>query len=60
MIKEIEVKTNNGLNDCSIELVQVIEKDLDKLMVTYGFHRNKTTKSCEKISFTYIQFGKVV
>jgi hypothetical protein len=44
-IKTVKVKTENGLNDCKICLIQGIEKEIDKVMASNGFSRTTTTKS---------------
>ncbi len=59
-VKEVKIKTNNGLDDCQIGLIQVIEKDLDKIMNRFGFTRTESTKSSDKLSFIYRQFGKAL
>lgn len=58
-MKDILIETQNGLDDCTIELVQKIEKDLDSVMVSNGFTRTSTTKASNFLKFNYKQFGKV-
>jgi hypothetical protein len=59
-IKTVKVKTENGLNDCKICLIQGIEKEIDKVMASNGFSRTTTTKSGDYLEFNYRQFGKAV
>ncbi len=52
-----KIKIESGLTNNSIELIQSIEKDLDKLLVSHGFKRSETTKACDFVQFEYSQFG---
>jgi hypothetical protein len=58
--KNIKVTTNNGLGDCSIELVHAIEKDIDVVMARYGFTRTISGKGGDFLEFNYRQFGKAL
>jgi hypothetical protein len=57
-IKEINVVTINGLDDCQIELAQKIEKDIDEAMLGNGFCRVASDKSGDSLEFIYRQFAK--
>ena len=56
----IMVQTENGLDDCEIDLVQKIEKEITKVMVSNGFTKTTTTKAGGKLVFNYRQFGKAL
>ena len=36
MIEKVKVKTDTGLDNCSIKLIQQIEDDLDEAMIKNG------------------------
>jgi hypothetical protein len=59
-MNDISIQTENGLNDCDIDLVQHIEKELTKVMVRNGFTKTTTTKADDKLIFNYRQFGKAL
>lgn len=59
-LESVTVKTTSGLNDCQIELVQAMEKDIDKAMLKNGFARTTTSKAGDKLLFIYRQFGKAL
>lgn len=52
-----EIKITPGLDRNNIELFQAIEKDIDKVMVSYGFTRSETTKAGDRVELIYRQFG---
>ncbi len=51
------VKADRGLDNCSIEFVRQIEKDIDAAMLSNGFARTTTTKAGDSLEFNYRQFG---
>lgn len=53
--KELNVEVPLDAGE-AIELIQSIEKDIDSLMVGYGFTRTLTTKG-EEVALRYEQFG---
>ena len=59
-MNNISVKVEDGLNNCSIGLIQVIERELDKVMVSNGFTRTTTSKAEDRLEFNYKQFGKAI
>ena len=59
-MSEITIQTENGLDDCEIDLVQKIEKEITKVMVSNGFTKTTTTKAGGKLVFNYRQFGKAL
>ncbi len=56
-MEKIKVKTDTGLDSCSIELIQQIEDDLDEAMIKNGFTRTTTSKKGDVLEFNYQQFG---
>lgn len=56
----LKVALKSGLNDCSIELIQHIEKSVDAVMSKNGFTRTTTSKSGDCVEFNYRQFGKAL
>lgn len=57
-MKSIAVETENGLDDCTIELVQQVENEITTVMVQNGFAKTTTTKTGDRLVFNYRQFGK--
>ena len=54
---ESKIKITPGLDINNIKLFQGIEKDVDKVMLNYGFSRSETTKDGDYVEFVYRQFG---
>ncbi|OPX33361.1 MAG: hypothetical protein B1H40_00095 [Candidatus Latescibacteria bacterium 4484_181] len=57
MIEKVKVKTDTGLDNCSIKLIQQIEDDLDEAMIKNGFTRTTTSKEGNILEFNYHRFG---
>jgi len=56
----VHIKTDAGLDNMSIELIQAIEKMVDCALVQYGFSRIGTDKEKDKVVYKYRQFGKAL
>ena len=59
-IKGVKVKTENGLDDCEIDLVHSIERAVDEAMVKNGFVRTTSGKAGDYLEFNYRQFAKAL
>lgn len=53
----ITVKADRGLNDCSIDFIQHMEKELGAALLQCGFARTTTGKTGDSLEFNYRQFA---
>ena len=54
---EATIKTDIGLDNMQIDLIQSIEKAVDDAMVKNGFTRTTSTKAGDHIELNYRQFA---